>query len=148
MDATPLSPSTWSPCPTAASSPASSSRGLADVPSASSLLAPPGATAIDVPPGGSPISSGSSGSSTIAPDTSFDVDASADLLVAPPPSPPGPRTRLQKGIHNPKQYTDGTVHYGMLASTGTPCNLPAALNDPQWRSAMQDEYDAPMANHI
>jgi hypothetical protein len=69
------------------------------------------------------------------------------VSAAPPPSsPPGPRTRLQKGIHNPKKYTDGTVRYGLLSSTGEPRNLPAALGDPNWHSAMKEEYDAPMQN--
>jgi histone deacetylase 1/2 len=61
-------------------------------------------------------------------------------------SPAGPRTRLQQGIRQPKKYTDGTVRYGMLASTREPRNLPAALNDPQWRAAMQEEYNALMEN--
>ncbi|KAK1595157.1 hypothetical protein QYE76_048231 [Lolium multiflorum] len=70
----------------------------------------------------------------------------ADAPAAPSSSPPGPRTRLQKGIRQPKQYTDGTVRYGMLSSTGEPRNLPDALKDTQWRAAMQDEYDALMLN--
>jgi histone deacetylase 1/2 len=53
---------------------------------------------------------------------------------------------LQQGIRQPKKYTDGTVRYGMLSSTGEPRNLPDALNDPNWRVAMQDEYDALMLN--
>jgi histone deacetylase 1/2 len=57
-----------------------------------------------------------------------------------------PRTRLQKGIRQPKQYTDGTIRYGLTVSTGEPRNLSAALSDPNWRSAMQDEYDALMSN--
>ncbi|KAK1698711.1 hypothetical protein QYE76_015408 [Lolium multiflorum] len=60
--------------------------------------------------------------------------------------PPRPRTRLQQGIRQPKKYTDGTVRYGMLASSGEPRNLPAALSDPHWRAAMQEEYNALMEN--
>jgi histone deacetylase 1/2 len=71
-------------------------------------------------------------------------------VVQPPASaaapPAGPRTRLQQGIRQPKKYTDGTVRYGMLASTGEPRNLSAALNDPHWRAAMQEEYNALMEN--
>jgi histone deacetylase 1/2 len=75
----------------------------------------------------------------------------AGSFAAPPgagvaASPPGIHTRLQKGIRQPKKYTDGTICYGMLASTGEPPNLSAALNAPHWRAAMQDEYDALMAN--
>jgi hypothetical protein len=49
----------------------------------------------------------------------------------PPPPPPVPRmtTRLQKGIKQPKKYTDGTIRYGMLTSTGEPSNLAEALDD-------------------
>jgi hypothetical protein len=39
------------------------------------------------------------------------------------------RTRLKKGIRNPKKYTYGTVRYGMLSSTGEPCTLVEALDD-------------------
>jgi hypothetical protein len=58
----------------------------------------------------------------------------------------GVRTRLQKGIRNPKKYTDGTVRYGMFSSTGEPCTHEEALNDARWSQAMQEEYDALIAN--
>jgi hypothetical protein len=57
-----------------------------------------------------------------------------------------PRTRLQKGIKNPKVYTDGTLRYGLLTSTGEPRNLDDALSDCNWRKAMEDEYSALMQN--
>jgi hypothetical protein len=41
-------------------------------------------------------------------------------MIQPAMPPPGVCTRLQKGIHHPKKYTDGTVRYGMLSSTGEP----------------------------
>ncbi|XP_071685423.1 uncharacterized protein [Lolium perenne] len=66
----------------------------------------------------------------------------------PPPPPPVPRmtTRLQKGIKQPKKYTDGTIRYGMLTSTGEPSNLAEALDDTRWSQAMQEEYNALMEN--
>jgi hypothetical protein len=64
----------------------------------------------------------------------------------PPPSPPRVRTRLQKGIRNPKQYTNGTVRYGMLSSTGEPHTLSEALSDSNWRKAMEEEYNALIQN--
>jgi histone deacetylase 1/2 len=76
-----------------------------------------------------------------APSHSVHVD-----IAPPPPSPPGVRTRLQKGIRNPKQYTDGTVRYGLLSSTGEPHTLTEALNDPNWRKAMEEEYAALLDN--
>jgi hypothetical protein len=63
-----------------------------------------------------------------------------------PPSAPGPRTRLQKGISNPKIYTDGTIRYGLLTSTGEPRNISEALGDTKWHNAMQEEYDALIQN--
>jgi histone deacetylase 1/2 len=65
-------------------------------------------------------------------------------MVKPAASPPRVRARLQKGIRNPKQYTDGTV--GMLASTCEPNRLSEALDDPKWRQAMEEEYNALLEN--
>jgi hypothetical protein len=57
-----------------------------------------------------------------------------------------PRTRLQKGIKQPKTYTDGTIRYGMLAATGEPNTLTEALQDSRWNTAMHDEYKALIDN--
>jgi histone deacetylase 1/2 len=94
----------------------------------------PGSSAPDSPaaPGSTPSSTGSSGSS-------------ADSDPVQPPAAE-PRTRLQKGIRNPKIYTDGTVRYGMLTSTGEPRTTSEALHDDKWRHAMQEEYDALLQN--
>jgi len=40
-----------------------------------------------------------------------------------------PRTCLQSGIRKEKVYTDGTVKYSLLSSTGEPCNIVEALED-------------------
>lgn len=58
------------------------------------------------------------------------------------PAPPAPsrlRTRLQHGIRKPKEYTDGTVKYGLLSITGEPNNLEDALQDKRWKDAMDLE---------
>jgi hypothetical protein len=47
-----------------------------------------------------------------------------------------PRTRLQNNIRNPKTYTDGTIHYACLTSTGGPTCLDEALQHEQWRKVM------------
>jgi hypothetical protein len=39
------------------------------------------------------------------------------------------RTRLSEGICWPRVYTDGIIHYGMIATTGEPSNLYEALGD-------------------
>jgi hypothetical protein len=58
----------------------------------------------------------------------------------------GVQTRLKKGIKNPKIYKDGTVRYGLLASTGEPHSLSEALEDLHWRKAMEEEHDALLKN--
>jgi hypothetical protein len=58
----------------------------------------------------------------------------------------GVRTRLQKGIKQPKIYTDGTVRYGLLASSDEPRSLVDALADPHWKQAMEEEYEALLNN--
>jgi histone deacetylase 1/2 len=75
------------------------------------------------------------------------LDVSTDESPSPSPVILSPiRTRLQKGIRNPKKYTDGTVRYGMLSSTGEPCTLVEALDDENWCNAMNEEYKALMEN--
>jgi hypothetical protein len=64
-----------------------------------------------------------------------------------PPPAAGVQTRLQRGIRQPKKYTDGTIRYALLTSAGEPQNLSKALTDTHWKLAMQDEYDALLANH-
>jgi hypothetical protein len=68
--------------------------------------------------------------------------------VVPPAatSPPRRRTRLQSGIRKPKIYKDGTVRYGMLTTTGEPTSVSDALADTKWCKAMEEEYDALLAN--
>jgi hypothetical protein len=65
--------------------------------------------------GGEPVSSSYENSNSSS--------ESSDADVSPSPSPSGVRTWLQKGIRHPKQYTDGTVRYGMLSSAGKPYTL-------------------------
>jgi hypothetical protein len=77
-----------------------------------------------------------------------DISASPDISApSPPPVIMSPiRTRLKKGIRNPKKNTDGTVRYGMLSSTGEPCTLIEALDDENWCNAMNEQYKALMEN--
>jgi hypothetical protein len=39
-------------------------------------------------------------------------------------------------------YTDGTIHYGMIATTSEPSNLSEALGDDNWKRAMDSEVNA------
>jgi hypothetical protein len=55
--------------------------------------------------------------------------SSTQLHSAAPAEPARLRTRLQHGIRKPKVYTDGTVRYGLLTSSGEPNNLDEALGD-------------------
>jgi hypothetical protein len=59
---------------------------------------------------------------------------------------PRPHTRLQAGVRRPKIYTDGTVRYGFLTSSGEPQYLEEALKNKSWKHAMDEEYDALMKN--
>jgi hypothetical protein len=55
-----------------------------------------------------------------------------------------PRTRLQDNIVKPKKFTDGTVHYGRLGlmSTREPQSLSEALDNENWKGAMDVEFSA------
>ncbi|WVZ48786.1 hypothetical protein U9M48_000195 [Paspalum notatum var. saurae] len=57
-----------------------------------------------------------------------------------------PSTRLQHGIRKPKEYTDGTVRYAYMTESGEPCTLQEALGDKNWKTAMDEEYNALMKN--
>lgn len=57
-----------------------------------------------------------------------------------------PRTRLQNGIRKEKVYTDGTIKYGFLTSSGEPQNLDETLGNKHWKEAMDVEYSALMRN--
>jgi hypothetical protein len=80
-------------------------------------------------------------------DSTGGSSTSDNSATPPPPVILSPiRTRLQKGIRNPKKYTDGTIRYGMLSSTGEPFTLMEALDDENWHKAMSEEYQALMEN--
>ena len=57
-----------------------------------------------------------------------------------------PVTRLQRGIHKAKSYTDGIVRYACLIESGEPSSLEEALADNKWKHAMDEEYNALMKN--
>lgn len=93
-----------------------------------------------------------------APNRAFDSELPAAVSTPDPvlesstaPSAGGelyqrPKTRLQSGIRKEKHYTDGTVKYSFLTSIGEPQNLSEALEDNNWKQAMDAEYDALMKN--
>jgi hypothetical protein len=51
-------------------------------------------------------------------------------------------TRAQNNIHRPKQFFPGIIRYGGFCATGEPETWQEALDDPQWKQAMELEYDA------
>jgi hypothetical protein len=57
-----------------------------------------------------------------------------------------PRTRLQGGIHKPKVYTDDTIRYSCFTSTGEPQNLEEAMENKNWKQAMDLEYSTLINN--
>jgi hypothetical protein len=57
-------------------------------------------------------------------------DFSPSISSVPlPVVPVRPSTRPQHGIRKPKVYTDGTIRYGLLTSSGEPNHLDEALGD-------------------
>jgi hypothetical protein len=71
--------------------------------------------------------------------------AAADLPATAPDNtiaadPSQPRTHLQSGIRKEKRFTDGIVWYGILVTDGEPNNLEEALQNKQWRAAMDDVF--------
>jgi transposase InsO family protein len=75
-------------------------------------------------------------------------DDSPRLPVPSPPAAhhPRPHTRLQSGIRKPKQFTDGTIKYGLLAANGEPNTLDEALTNTNWKHAMDVEFSALQKN--
>jgi histone deacetylase 1/2 len=57
-----------------------------------------------------------------------------------------PTTRASKGIVKPRECKDGTVRWLFTAAIDEPTNLQTALADPNWKEAMDEEYDALIRN--
>jgi hypothetical protein len=75
-------------------------------------------------------------------------DFSPSVSSMPLPAVPVcPSTRLQHGIRKPKVYTDGTIRYVLLTSSGEPNHLDEALGDSRWKSTMDQEYNALLKNN-
>jgi hypothetical protein len=75
-------------------------------------------------------------------------DFSPSISSVPLPAiPVRPSTCLQHGIRKTKVYTDGTIRYGLLISSGEPNHLDEALGDSRWKSAMDQEYIALLKNN-
>jgi hypothetical protein len=62
--------------------------------------------------------------------------------------PPRPRTRLQNNIVKPKKLFPEMIRYANFCSTGEPENFHEALDDPQWKHAMDLEYAALLQNDM
>jgi hypothetical protein len=76
----------------------------------------------------------------------FGHPSPASHQQSPVPQPQRPRTRLSERIRKPRVYTDGTIRYGMLTTTGEPSNLDDALSDSNWKQVMDAEFSALMSN--
>ncbi|KAK1697317.1 hypothetical protein QYE76_014183 [Lolium multiflorum] len=55
-------------------------------------------------------------------------------------------TRASQGIRRPKQYSDGTVRWLLSATKTEPPDVQAALADPRWKQAMDEEFQALKTN--
>jgi hypothetical protein len=74
---------------------------------------------------------------------------SSSAADPPPPPPAGVTTRARAGLHRPSKRYPADV-YACVASTPmlspVPTSIGAALRDPQWRAAMQEEFEALQRN--
>jgi hypothetical protein len=143
-----------SPLPSPSSAAPHSPRGASPTsPLAAAPLSPTrqpsmGAGAADGPPllssaSGKSSSTAASSGSFVPPDPpTAPTRSSAPAAPAAPPAPQRPNTRLQHGIRTPKVYTDGTIRYDNLASTSEPSTVVDALRDPNWKAAMNSEFEA------
>ena len=81
-----------------------------------------------------------------------EVDAPATIqgpTTGPATETRRPGTRLSKGIRQPRVYKDGTIRYdrlGLFTASGEPQFLQEALEDKNWKHAMDLEYSALMKN--
>jgi hypothetical protein len=81
-------------------------------------------------------------------DSTLSADDSSLALSQQSPAPvQHPQTRLSRGIRHPQIYTDGTIRYGMLSSPREQSSLDVALNDPNWKQAMDAKFEALMKNN-
>jgi hypothetical protein len=85
---------------------------------------------------GGSVDSSEGNNSSDAPEQVLDVSSTSVVTR--------PRTRLQDNIVKPKKFTDGTVHYGRLGlvSTREPQSLSEALDNENWKGAMDVEFSA------
>ncbi|XP_071685375.1 uncharacterized protein [Lolium perenne] len=90
-------------------------------------------------------SSASPEDSFTAADTGSSVPSSAASRPVLPPAPPV--TRASRGIVKPRQYTDGSVRWCLSSISEEPANLQSSFNDPNWKGAMNEEFDALMINN-
>ena len=56
------------------------------------------------------------------------------------------RTRSTTGKSKPIQFKDETVRYNLSVVSNEPANLQIALEDLNWKNAMNDEYNALVKN--
>lgn len=144
----------------ASTAPEAPSGGLsaapAPVPPTSSPRAPSGLVLHDggpsQPADTAPVDSPAQSSSDQAPGVPDSVFGSSAAMApaspsTSPPAPQRPTTRLLQGIRKPKTYTDGTIRYAHLTAVAEePSSLKDALANPNWKLAMDVEFDALLKN--
>jgi histone deacetylase 1/2 len=72
--------------------------------------------------------------------------APSPVVQQPVAAPARPATCSTQGIVQPKQYRDGTIRWCLSAVTDEPASLQFALEDQNWKGAMDEEFDALMQN--
>ncbi|GAU51637.1 hypothetical protein TSUD_241870 [Trifolium subterraneum] len=72
---------------------------------------------------------------------------STQVISQQPPTGPRPVTRNQHSIYKPNpKYTSNQAHYTTITRSPLPRNPLAALRDPNWKLAMDDEFNALVKN--
>jgi hypothetical protein len=103
-------------------------------------------SSLGAPRGGQPTAAAPPSPASTAPDPATTPSSSLIPVATAPsspvldageaPTPQRPTTRLQAGITKPKQFTDGTVRYGLhgnFCATGEPESFHEALREPKWK---------------
>ncbi|WVZ64382.1 hypothetical protein U9M48_013903 [Paspalum notatum var. saurae] len=78
--------------------------------------------------------------------TTSGPSAVGEFATSEPQEQTRPTTRLQKGIRKPKVYTDVSVRYGFIVTNEEPSSLQEALENKNWKQAMDEEYMALLKN--
>jgi histone deacetylase 1/2 len=106
----------------------------------------PASSAADSPAASDPVDSDPAETGSPARHSPRDSGSSVASRPVQQPAATRPVTRAATGIHRPKEYKDGTVRWLLSCTSGEPKDLSSAVADPNWKGAMNEEFEALMKN--